>query len=96
MKQKIQKTGVFNRFLVSNGGLGQNYTTIDGVEYVGFLDVTTKGFPVVGDMVEYIFSDGPTVLRDSPRITESRPCVHSMCKVDLLVPNRLHLAATPT
>ena len=69
------------RFVIYEGmaptfhSMGQQNTTIDGEEFLTWFDIrdsSLKGLQP-GCRVEYEFRPGPTVLYDSPRLTDPRP-----------------------
>ena len=63
--------GTFQSFEVTHGAFGEQYTTIDGVKYLTWLnlmDPNLKGL-APGAAVEYDVRPAPTVLCDVPRVT---------------------------
>ena len=80
--QDETKEGVVNKIRYTNGGFGEQYTTIDGVEYVTYFDIMDpklKGLGT-GARVRYTSKDGPTRLGGpvsstlgSARLLEVRP-----------------------
>jgi hypothetical protein len=68
-------TGTVQKFALTFGSFGQQYTTIDGVEYVTWFDLCDprlKGFRE-GAVVEYEPRLGPTVLCHSPHYVLGLP-----------------------
>ena len=67
--------GTFEKFDLTFGWFGQQYTTIVGVKYVTWLDLAgpkLKGLEA-GARVEFEARPGPTVLCDAPRVTTELP-----------------------
>ncbi len=63
-------TGTFQEFEVRHGSFGEQHSTIDGVKYLTWFDLTDpelKGLHA-GAKVEYEVRPGPTVLCDTPRV----------------------------
>ena len=68
-------TGIFQGFGVTHGQFGQQYTIIDGREYITYFDLADpklKGL-VPGVRVEFKPQPGPTVLCQSPYVAEELP-----------------------
>lgn len=70
---RTKQRGAFTNFRTSSGSMGANYTTISGIEYIGYIDLTAPDFPKVGEQVDFTFSPAPTILSHSPRITSNKP-----------------------
>lgn len=62
--------GTFQRFEVTHGSFGHQRTTIDGVEYLTWFDLTDPNLKGLesGATVEYEAHPGPTVLCVMPRV----------------------------
>jgi hypothetical protein len=67
--------GTFENFELAFGSFGQQYTTIDGEDYITFFDLADPKLRGLrpGVRVEYEARPGPTVLCDSPAIREDLP-----------------------
>jgi hypothetical protein len=67
--------GTFEKFELAFGSFGQQYSTIDGREYVTFFDLMDPKFGGLhrGARVEFEVTDGPTKLCDGPHRTEPLP-----------------------
>jgi hypothetical protein len=67
--------GTFERFELTFGSFGQQYTTLDGRKYITYFDLgdpKLKGLEP-GARVEFEPRSGPTVLCQSPLVTEELP-----------------------
>jgi hypothetical protein len=62
-------TGTFQDFTVTDGSVGQQYTTIDGVKNLTWFDLMNSNLRglKVGAQVEFEARPGPAALCDSPR-----------------------------
>jgi hypothetical protein len=68
-------TGTFQRFELAFGAFGQQYTTIDGRQYVTFFDLmdpNLRGLKA-GAKVEFEATKGPTKLCNHPVVLEALP-----------------------
>jgi hypothetical protein len=71
----VRMTGTFQSFELTFGSFGQQYTTIDGRQYVTFFDLMDpklRGLEA-GAKVEFEAMEGPTKLCDNPLVTEALP-----------------------
>jgi hypothetical protein len=68
-------TGTFERFEVTFGSFGQQYTAIDGQVYLTWFDAAAPELRGLGKgaVVEFEPRPGPTTLCDSPAIREDLP-----------------------
>ncbi|MEI6078655.1 MAG: hypothetical protein WCS94_23965 [Verrucomicrobiota bacterium] len=67
--------GIYEGMAPTFHSMGEQKTTIDGQEFLTWfdiLDARLKGLQP-GCRVEYEFRPGPTVLCDSPHLTDPRP-----------------------
>jgi hypothetical protein len=68
-------TGTFQKFELTLGSFGQQYTTIDGQRYVTFFDLmdpNLRGLEA-GAKVEFEAVEGPAKLCDDPCVTHNLP-----------------------
>ena len=67
--------GTFENFELAFGSFGQQYTTIDGEDYITFFDLADPKLRGLrpGVRVEYEARPGPTLLCHSPRIEDKLP-----------------------
>ena len=67
--------GTFENFELAFGSFGQQYTSIDGEEYITFFDLADPKLRGLrpGVRVEYEAQPGPTVLCHSPRVEDNLP-----------------------
>ena len=65
----------FQEFRLTFGSFGQQYTRIDGREYITFFDLMDPNLRGLkpGAKVEFDATEGPTKLCDSPHVTEALP-----------------------
>ena len=67
--------GTFEEFRLTFGSFGEQHTTIDGVEYLTWFDLTDPNLRGLeaGAEVEFEPRPGPTVLCGMPRVTSPLP-----------------------
>lgn len=67
--------GTFQGFSVTFGSFGQQYSTIDGRNYVSWFDLADPKLQGLGDgaLVEFEPRPAPTVLCHSPLVREDLP-----------------------
>ena len=73
--------GTFESFELTHGSFGQQYTTIDGEDYITFFDLADPKLRGLrpGVRVEYEARPGPTVLCHSPQVSEGLPSAVLVC-----------------